>query len=111
MKGPPATLKLFRHLTSDTSLATFLLAEVEVVASYKLSNINRSKLENILHKFFDAARLKIEIPDRFDKPVSPREWFIVPVYAIDEAVEKIQDGSIGQYRYDLVSASLKIRAS
>lgn len=100
-----------KRIANASSDPTFLLAEVEVVASYKLSNINRSKLENILHKFFDAARLKIEIPDRFGKPVSPREWFIVPVYAIDEAVERIQDGSIGQYRYDLVSASLKLRAS
>ena len=100
-----------KRIANASSDPTFLLADVEIVASYKLSNINRSKLENILHKFFDAARLKIEIPDRFGKPVSPREWFIVPVYAIDEAVERIQDGSIGQYRYDLVSASLKIRGS
>lgn len=100
-----------KRIANASADPTFLLADVEVVASYKLRNINRSKLENILHTFFDAARLKIEIPDRFGKPVSPREWFIVPVYAIDEAVERIQDGSIGQFRYDLVSASLKIRGS
>ena len=88
---------------------TFLLADVEVVARYKLKNINRTKLENILHKFFGGARLEIDIPDRFGKSVSPREWFIVPLYAIDEAVQKIQDGSIGDYRYDVMAAALKLR--
>jgi hypothetical protein len=28
---------------------TFLLADVEIVAAYKLSNMNRTKLENIIH--------------------------------------------------------------
>ena len=32
--------------------ATFLLADVEVVAEYKLANINRTKFEKILHTLF-----------------------------------------------------------
>jgi hypothetical protein len=31
---------------------TFLLADVEVVATYTLISINRSRLENLLHRFF-----------------------------------------------------------
>ena len=86
--------------------ATFLLADVEIVATYELFNINRTKLENLIHKFFDAARLEIEIKDRFGNPVVPREWFLVPLFAIDEAVEKIKDGSITDYEYDPSSAKL-----
>jgi hypothetical protein len=56
---------------------------------------------------FDPARLEIEILDRFAKPVVPREWFLVPLFVIDEAVEKIRDGSIIGFRYDPVSAALK----
>lgn len=78
---------------------TFLLADVEVVATYKLSNINRVKLENLIHKFFDPAKLDIEITDRFGRPVSPREWFLVPLFIIDEAVEKIREGVISEYAY------------
>lgn len=89
--------------------ATFLLADVEVVATYELYNINRTKLENIIHKFFDAARLNIEIKDRFGQPVVPREWFLVPLFAIDEAVNKIKDGTIGDYIYDVESAMLSLR--
>jgi hypothetical protein len=32
--------------------------------------------------------------DRFGKPVKPREWFLVPLQAIDEAVNRVRDGSI-----------------
>ena len=78
---------------------TFLMADVEVVATYELFNINRTKLEKLIHRFFDAARLDIEIKDRFGNPVTPREWFMVPLFVIDEAVEKIKDGTITKYEY------------
>jgi hypothetical protein len=40
---------------------------VEVVATYKLYNINRTKLENLIRRIFGTARLEIEIPDRFGR--------------------------------------------
>lgn len=83
---------------------TFLMANVEIVATYELYNINRTKLENLVHRIFEPARLKIEIMDRFGRPVVPREWFLVPLFVINEAVEKIKDGSISGYRYDPDSA-------
>jgi len=85
---------------------TFLMADVEIIATYELFNINRSKLENLIHKFFDAARLDIQINDRFGHPIVPREWFLVPLFVIDEVVEKIKGGTIGKYTYDTESASL-----
>ncbi|MGB7102020.1 MAG: GIY-YIG nuclease family protein, partial [Xanthobacteraceae bacterium] len=71
--------------------ATYLLADVEVVATYKLFNINRTRLENVLHRVFAPARLDLTIEDRFGNPVKPKEWFLVPISAIDAAVEKIKD--------------------
>jgi len=85
---------------------TFLMADVEVVATYELYNINRSKLENLLHRFFDASRLDIEIKDRFGNPVVPREWFLVPLFVIDEVVEKIKDKTISNYFYETETVSL-----
>jgi hypothetical protein len=85
---------------------TFLMADVEVVATYELYNISRVKLENLIHRVFDPARLDIEIKDRFGHPVVPREWFLVPLFVIDEAVEKIRNGTISNFRYDPKSASL-----
>lgn len=85
---------------------TFLLADVEIIATYELSNINRTKLENLIHRIFDSARLNIEIKDRFGNPVIPREWFLVPLFVINEAVERIKDGTITGYKYEPKSASL-----
>lgn len=85
---------------------TFLMADVEVVATYELFNISRARLENLIHRIFDAARLDIEIKDRFGNPVVPREWFLVPRFVVDEAVEKIRDGTITGYTYDPQQAAL-----
>lgn len=79
---------------------TFLMADVEVIATYELANINRVKLENLIHRFFEPAKLNIEILDRFGKPITPREWFLVPLFIINDAIEKIKDGSIVHYSYD-----------
>lgn len=86
---------------------TFLMADVEVIATYKLSNINRTKLENLIHRIFDPVRLNIEIKDRFGNPVVPREWYLVPLFVIDEVVNRIKDGTITNYEYDPGTASLK----
>lgn len=86
--------------------ATYLLADVEVVATYKLHNLNRTKLENIFHRLFGAAQLDLTIEDRFGNPVKPKEWFLVPIHVIDEAVQHIQDGSITKFVYDPKAARL-----
>jgi T5orf172 domain len=86
---------------------TFLFADVEIVATYKLNNINRAKLETLLHRFFGAARLDLEIADRFGNPVKPREWFLVPLPIIDEVVDRIRDLTIVDYEYNPSTASLR----
>lgn len=88
---------------------TYLLAEAELVATYRLANIDRTALEATLHKFFAKARLDLALADRFGEEVKPREWFLVPLNAIEEAVERIKDGSIVDYRYNCESASLERR--
>lgn len=86
--------------------STYLLAKVEVIATYKLAGINRTKMENLFHKLFGPARLNITINDRFGHPVQPEEWFLVPLFVIDEAVSRIKDGTITNFRYDPEAASL-----
>ena len=88
---------------------TFLMANVEIVATYELYNINRTKLENLIHRIFEPARLEIEIMDRFGRPVVPREWFLVPLFVIKEAVDRIKDGTISGFQYDPESAALRRR--
>lgn len=88
---------------------TFLRAPVEIVATYKLVDINRTGLENLLHRFFGKARLDINIPDGFGGTIRPREWFLVPLPVINEVVNRISDGTLHEFSYDLKSASLTKR--
>ena len=106
----PLYLPTPSHL-SNSNDATFLLADVEVVATYELFNINRTKLENLIHRIFDAARLNVEIKDRFGNPVVPREWFLVPLSVVHDAVERIKEGTITNYVYDPQQACLVRRAT
>lgn len=93
------------HATHD---ATYLLADVEVVATYKLVGVHRTKLEGLIHRLFAPAQIDLTIEDRFGIPVHPREWFLVPLHVIDEAVKRIRDGSITEVLYDPKSARLVV---
>jgi hypothetical protein len=86
---------------------TFLFAKADLVASFELYHLNRNKLETLLHKIFASARLEIEIMDRFGKPYRPKEWFCVTLEVIQDAVEKIKDGTITDYQFKIKTGSLE----
>lgn len=86
--------------------ATFLLADVDVVATYRLYEVNRPRLEALIHRVLDPVRFDAAIPDRFGKSVRPREWFMVPLPVLDEIVGRIGDGSLAGMVYDAQSAAL-----
>lgn len=98
--------KIETRIANASLDATYLLADVEIVASYKLAGINRTKLENLFHRIFASAQLDLTIQDRFGNPVRPREWFLVPLHVIDEAVQRIREGSISTLIYDPKTARL-----
>lgn len=100
------TGSLDKRFANAAHEASYLLADVELVANWELYNINRHKLEGLLHRFFAGARLDLEIIDRFGNPVRPREWFLVPLPVIDEVVKAIQAGTIEKVQYDPKSAEL-----
>lgn len=89
--------------------ATYLLADVEIVQTFKLANINRRKLEELLHQFFAPARLEVDLLDRFGAKVEPREWFLVPLAVVQEAIDILIQGTILDYRYDPETATLQPR--
>ena len=66
------TMSVEQRIAGARLQPTFLMADVEVVATYELFNINQTKLEGLIHRVFDPARLDIEIKDRFGNPVVPR---------------------------------------
>ena len=80
--------------------ATYLLAGVDVVGPYTLYDINRTKLERLIHRILAPAQSDLEITDGFGRPVRPREWFLVPLRIIHEVVARIEDGSMERASYD-----------
>jgi hypothetical protein len=85
---------------------TFLMAPARPVRSFEAINLNANKFENILHRLFAEARLDIEIMDRFGKPFRPREWFLLPLPIIEQAIPMILDGSIVRHHYDHRSCAI-----
>ena len=47
--------KVETRITDAKNDPTYLLAEVEIVATYKLADLNRTKLENVFHRIFASA--------------------------------------------------------
>lgn len=93
------------RISGAENQTTYMLAKVEVVATYKLHNINRVRLEALFHKLFASAQLDVAI-EVAGRTVRPREWFLVPLHVIDEAAQRVIDGSIAEMVYDVRSASL-----
>lgn len=79
---------------------TYLMASVHVEAEYKTFNMNTQKFEQLLHNFFGASCLNIDIFDEKGRRHMPQEWFIAPLQVIDQAIEMIINEKIIHYKYD-----------
>jgi hypothetical protein len=98
-----------KRVSNAKKETTYLFAAVELVAVYRLANINCKAFESLLHKFLARARIDLALADRFGGKVQPREWFLVPLQVVEQVVERIKDGSISDYVFDMETASMKRR--
>ena len=80
--------------------ATYLFADVEIVATYKCYNLNTQNFENLLHRFFGNTCLNIDVFNDKNQRSNPREWFVVPLKTINEVIDLIISGGIVNYKYD-----------
>lgn len=85
---------------------TYLMADVKIVSAYEVYNVNPQKVEQLIHKFFAKSSLDIDIYDNKGNIHRPREWFIVPLNVIEDAVELIISGEIINYRFDYDSETI-----
>ena len=53
--------KVTQRIAGARLQPTFLMADVEVVATYELFNIHRSKLEGLLHREVSGASLAVRV--------------------------------------------------
>ena len=79
---------------------TYLMADVEIIDTYRCYNLNPQKFENLIHSFFGDVCLSIDIYDNNRNRHTPREWFSVPLHVIDKAIRLIIDETVVSYKYD-----------
>lgn len=71
---------------------TYLCADVEIVATWKVYNVKSSTFESLIHKLFASVQLQVSVDGH-----QPQEWFIVPLKVIEEAVNAIILGKSIEY--------------
>lgn len=89
--------------------ATYLFADVELIARYIVYNIDVQKFENLIHRFFANTCLSIDIFDENNVRIEPREWFVTPIEQINEAIKLIINGNIIHYIYDLENETIVLK--
>lgn len=76
---------------------TYLCADVEVVATWKVYNVKSSTFEALIHKLFAPVQLQVTVDGH-----RPQEWFIVPFKVIQEAINAIIIGKPIEYNPQLL---------
>lgn len=79
---------------------TYLMAPVEIVATYKVVNMNSQIFESLVHQVLEAARFSVQIKDDNGVVHQPKEWYVVPLAVVDVIVKKIVNKSIVNYVYN-----------
>lgn len=79
---------------------TYLMADVEKVRTYRVDGFDTQKVEDMIHKFFGASQLDLEIIGNDGCTYRPREWYCVPLEIIDQVIKMISAGEIVDYYYD-----------
>ena len=85
---------------------TYLMAPVKIESSWRCYNLNAHKFEQLIQRFFGHSCLEIDVLDNKGKRHNPREWFIVPLDAIERAITLIISGEIIHYEFDRKSKSI-----
>jgi len=89
--------------------ATYLMADVHLISKLTCYNLDAYKFEQLMHTFFAAVCLDLEVADKNGFKTRPREWFVAPLDVIEEAVDLFISGEIVKYRYDVTTERIVLR--
>lgn len=87
----------FKEAAKDPA---FLMYEAEQIKVIPLNGLNLNSVESAVHALFGRVRLNVEVTGNDGKLHKAKEWFNLPLEAINDAVTLIQDNTIHLYRYD-----------
>lgn len=91
--------------------STYLMAAVLVAEKIPCYYIDPQKLEMYVHRFFDVARLNIQMKSAQGEILSVNEWFRVPLNVIRQAITYFLEMSITNYIYDAQTMKIQSRKS
>lgn len=94
------TIKVADRIKNAAKEATYHYSDVEIVATYRCYDLQIQTFESLIHRFFAHHCLNVDIYDKEGKRLTPREWFIVPLPIINEAINMLLNGSIINYVFD-----------
>lgn len=92
--------KVEDRIKNASKEATYLYADVEIIEKYLCYNLQTQNFESLIHRFFGASCLNIDIYNSKNQRQTPREWFVVPLPIINEVISMIISGGIVNYEYD-----------
>ncbi len=95
-----STTSVEERIENAENETTFLMAPVKIVSSYKTFNLNPQKFEDLIHQVFSTRRLDIKVADKEGNLKQPKEWYIVPIRVIEQAIELIINKQIQNYKFD-----------
>jgi hypothetical protein len=104
-----STTKVEKRIANAKKEATYLMADVEIIAEYQVFNINPQKFEYYLHAFFGESCLDLLVADKDGKNHQPKEWFIAPLNVIQQAVELLVNGQILNYQYNKYTKYIELK--
>jgi hypothetical protein len=94
-----STIPVQERIKNAIEEPTYLMAPVKVISVFECYNLNPQKFELLLHTFFGASCLNVDVFDKDGKRYSPREWFIAPLHIIEAAANMLINGEIVNYRF------------
>ena len=104
-----STTPVEKRIKNAENEVTYLMASVKIESSWKCYNMNAQKFEKLIHKFFGSSCLEVDVFDKKDIRHTPREWFIVPLKAIEQVIALIITEKIMDYEYDAVNQIVKLK--
>ena len=95
-----STTSIKDRIKNAKNEATYLMAEVDVVSSYRVAGITPRYFEKMIHTLFDHVQLVVDVIDNEGVTKRPKEWYSVPYDVIEDAIDLIRSGEVVDYIYD-----------
>lgn len=83
---------LEERIANAKNEATYLYADVEIIAEWQVYNIKAVDLENALHHLFRSVQLGVSAGNYV-----PKEWYVVPFHIIEEGITRLINGEKVKY--------------